>query len=129
MNFKRGILWLKRFLVPFDWKLLVFLLLFLNVKLIFKLAAILLIYILQPRTGFGLKFKSSRLPLFYPSMIIIAVLNQVIHHDFANTNYWIVLWVGIGFWILSLLAIHHLKIFVDNNSEEKIYRTLIIFFF
>ena len=41
-----------------DWKLLVFLLLFLNVKLAIKIPAIALIYILQFDFKFGFRFKN-----------------------------------------------------------------------
>ena len=66
MNTGKGVLSINRFRTEADWKLLVFLLLFMNVKIVVKLLAVLLIYVLQPNLRLGLRLKNSRLPLFYP---------------------------------------------------------------
>jgi hypothetical protein len=89
-----------------DWKLLVLLLLFLNVKLAIKIPAIALIYLLQFNFKFGFKFKNSRLPLFYPLIIVLAFVGLVINQSYQTTNYIIVFLTGISFWLLCILAIH-----------------------
>jgi hypothetical protein len=111
-----------------DWRLLLFLVLFLNVKLAVKIPAIALIYLLQFNFKFGFSFKNSRLPFFYLLAIAIAVLNWVISRNYLNINYNIVLLTGIGFWVLCILAMHQIKLFVENNDTETIHRTIIIFF-
>ena len=58
-----------------DWRLLLFLVLFLNVKMAIKVPAIALIYLLQFNFKFGFSLKNSRLPLFYLLAIGIALLN------------------------------------------------------
>ncbi len=111
-----------------DWKLLIFLLLFLNVKLVVKIAAIFLIYVLRPDFKFGFSLKNSRLPLFYLLVIGIAVFNWFISGMMGNFNYGLVLISGILFWVLCILAIHQIKLSVDKNDPEIIHRTILIFF-
>src|ERR1700744_2400375 len=111
-----------------DWRLLLFLVLFLNVKLAVKIPAIALIYLLQFNFKFGFSFKNSRLPLFYLLAIAISVLNWVISMHYLNLNYNLVLLTGVGFWVLCILAMHQVKLFVDNNDTETIHRTIVIFF-
>jgi len=110
-----------------DWKLLVFLLLFLNVKLAIKIPAIALIYILQFDFKFGFRFKNSKLPLFYPIVIVIATINWLIagHYNAAGTLLWL---TGISFWVLCILAMHQVKLSVEKNSAEIINHTLVAFF-
>jgi hypothetical protein len=127
MNTRISVL-LKSYFARIDWKLLLFLLLFLNVKLVIKLAALIFIYILKPNIKFGIRLNSSRLPLFYCLAIIIGLINAILYQGYTNLNYSLALFTGISYWILSILAIHQLKLFVEKNDPEVIYRTLVIFF-
>ncbi len=111
-----------------DWRLLLFLVLFLNVKMAIKVPAIALIYLLQFNFKFGFSFKNSRLPFFYLLAIVIALLNWVISRNYFSINYNIVLLTGIGFWALCILAMHQVKLFIENNDTETIHRTIIAFF-
>ncbi|HTK22447.1 MAG TPA: hypothetical protein VL442_23175, partial [Mucilaginibacter sp.] len=111
-----------------DWRLLLFLVLFLNVKMAVKVPAIVLIYVLQFNFKFGFSLKNSRLPLFYLLAIGIALLNWLISRSYFNINYDIVLLTGIGFWVLCILAMHQVKLFVENNDTETIHRTIVAFF-
>ena len=111
-----------------DWKLLLFLVLFLNVKMAVKIPAILLIYLLQFDFKFKFSFKNSRLPLFYLLAIAIAIFNWIISRNYFNLNYDIVLLTGIGFWLLCILAMHQVKLFVEKNDTETIHRTIVAFF-
>lgn len=111
-----------------DWKLLIFLLLFLNFKLIIKIFALVLIYALRPDLKFRFKTKRSRLPLFYFAMIGIAILNWLFIGVYDNFNYTLVLITGILFWVLCILAIHQIKLAVEKNEPEIIHRTIIAFF-
>ena len=111
-----------------DWRLLTFLLLFLNVKLAVKIPVIILFSLWQFNFKFGFRFKDSRLPLFYPLIIVIALVNWVIYKDYINGNYNIMLFVGIGFWLLCILAIHQVKLAVDNNPPEMVHQTISVFF-
>ena len=111
-----------------DWKLLLFLLLFLNVKLIVKVAAIVLIYLLQFNFKFGFHRRNSRLPLFYPIVIAIGILNWFLLAGFNDTNYTVAFLTGIFFWALCILAVHQVKLFIEQNSPAVIHQTITVFF-
>jgi hypothetical protein len=128
MNTMRRVLHTIPFAKTIHWKLLIFLLLFLNVKLAVKLVAILFIYLLQPNFRFGFRLKNSRLPLFYPLVIVIAIVNTIIYGQIFQVNYLMVLLVGIGIWTFCILAIHQVKNIVDSTNPEIIFNTLVLFF-
>jgi len=111
-----------------DWKLLVFLILFLNVKLLVKVIAIILLYFLRPDFSFGFRLKNSRLPFFYIIVIAIAVINLVISRLFTQLNYDLVFAAGISFWAILILAIHQVKLSIEKNDPAIIHRTLVYFF-
>jgi hypothetical protein len=118
----------KKTLSRIDWKLLLFLLLFLNVKLAVKIPAIVIIYLLQFNFKFGFSFKNSRLPLFYLLIIIIASVDIFINKSYESPYYFGVFFNGVFFWILCILAIHQIKLSVENNPVEIIQRTILAFF-
>lgn len=111
-----------------NWKLLLFLILFLNVKLAVKVVALLLIFLFQPNLRLGFRLKNSRLPLFYPAMIGLAILNAFLYRQFFQLNSALVLGMGLLFWGLCILAIHQVKLFVERNDAEMIHNTLVAFF-
>lgn len=111
-----------------DWQLLLFLTLFVNVKLFIKAAAILLIYIWRPHFRFGLSFTHSRLPLFYVVAASIALLNYFLLAGFASLNYSMTVVTGLLFWLLCLLAMHQVKLSVERNEAAVIHKTLLLFF-
>jgi hypothetical protein len=128
MNTRDGVLHVRQFLKKVDWKLLVFLLLLLNVKLVIKLAAILMVYAWRFNFKFGYSFKNSRLPVFYPAIILIAVLNAFVFNRTEDPNYIFSFITGLGFWMACILGGHQLKLFVEKNSTEVITSTLTLFF-
>jgi hypothetical protein len=111
-----------------DWKLLVLLLLFLDVKMVIKVPAIVLVYVLQPNFNFGFKLKNSRLPLFYLFISALAIVAMVINKSYLNSNYFLVLFTGIGFWLLCVLAIHKVKLTVEQQQPKVIHQTIVVFF-
>lgn len=111
-----------------DWTLLAFLVLFLNVKLAVKAAALVLIFVLRPNFKFEFRLKNSRLPLFYLLVIGIALFNWLVSGRMADLNYGLVLATGVLFWLMCILAIHQVKIAVDKNSIETLHRTILVFF-
>lgn len=119
---------LKKAINRIDWKLLLFLLLFLDVKMGIKIAAIVIIYLLRFNFKFGFSFKNSRLPLFYPLIMLIPFINLIINKGYANPDYLLVFVTGIGFWLICVLAIHQVKLAVENNDTEIIHRTILVFF-
>ncbi|MDP9079232.1 MAG: hypothetical protein M3O71_17525 [Bacteroidota bacterium] len=111
-----------------DWQLLLFLVLFLNVKIAVKIAAVVIIYLLRFNFKFGLSFKNSRLPLFYLLIVLISLMNLFITKGYNNPGYLLVFFMGIGFWLMCLLAIHQVKLSVENNETETIHNTVLAFF-
>jgi hypothetical protein len=120
INFKK----LKTFA---DWKLLLFLLLFLDVKLAVKVPAIIIIYLLQFDFKFGFSLKNSRLPLFYLLVIAIAFINLVLNLNSADPRYLLVFFNGVLFWLMCILAIHQVKLAVENNTAVTIHNTILLF--
>jgi len=111
-----------------DWKLLVFLILLINVKLYIKLIALLFIFILRP--GFKMLFHPNRLriPLFYVAIIAFSVLQLLVWPSHLDNKYLPVLFSAIGFWCISFLVLHQLRLAVDINETEKLHRTVLVFF-
>ena len=128
MNKKTAVANLWSRIYSIDWKLLIFLLLFLDVKLWVKIAAIVLIFILRFNLKFGFRLKDARLPLFYVLVIAIAIFNWLIGGNITNFNYELVLLSGILFWGLCILAIHQVKLSVEENDVATIHRTILVFF-
>ncbi len=118
----------KTVLHAIDWKLLLFLTLVLDVKLVVKIAAIAVIYLLRFNFKFKFSFKDSRLPLFYPLIIVIAFVGFVVNDTFDSPNYLPVFFAGLAFWGMCLLTAHQVKLSVENNSVEVIHRTILVFF-
>jgi len=119
---------LKSLFTGIDWKLFLFLILFLNVKLPVKVAAIILLYIAQPNFKFGFNARFSRLPLFYAGMIVIAVVNWFLNGNYTYLNLNISFVLGILFWVLCILVIHQLKLFTEKNDPAVIHNTIRLFF-
>jgi hypothetical protein len=119
---------IQSYLKSADWPLLVFLLLFFNVKLVVKLAAVLLIYAWRFNVQHGFSLRRSRLPLFYPAVIVIALINWLVYGLFKNSHYNIALFTGILFWGLCILACHQVKLAVERNTPQVMHRTVFLFF-
>ena len=111
-----------------DWKLLLFLILFLNVKLVVKLVAILLIYLLQFNFRFGFRLRNSRLPIFYLMVVGIAIFNWILSGGITNIHYTVAFSTGIFFWSLCILAMHQVKLSVEQNSADVLNQTITVFF-
>jgi hypothetical protein len=110
-----------------EWKLLLFLILFMDVKLVVKAFALIFIYFMHPDFNFGFRTKDSRLPLFYLIVVLIAILNFIFYHNFSG-NYVMVALAGVLIWIACILAIHQIKLFVERTDIEILHNTLLVFF-
>jgi len=119
---------IKKLKESLDWKLLLFLILFLDVKIAVKIAAIIVLYLLRVDFNFGFKVKGSRLPLFYPLIIVFAFVGLIVNKSYAAHSYMPTFLYGIFFWMLCLLAMHQVKLSVEQNQTGIIHRTLLIFF-
>lgn len=119
---------LKKLRHSVNWPMLAFLVLFLNVKTPVKIVAIVLIYIFHPDFRFGFKLRNSRLPLFYPLIIGIALLALLINADYNHQNYLLLFILGISCWPLALLATHQMKRAVEHTDPQILHRTVTAFF-
>lgn len=111
-----------------DWNILIFLLLFLNVKLVVKLAAIILICLLQFNFKLGFRLRNSRLPLFYLIIVGIGIFNWLVTAGFTNLNYNFTFLTGLCFWLFSILAIHQVKLAVEHHDPSVIHQTIRVFY-
>ena len=127
MNTRPNAFTIKKPANAIEWKLLIFLILVMDVKLAVKFAAIVLIYILQPDFKFGFSIKNSRLPLFYLLLPLIAILNWAIYQNYT-LNYTLVLFTGVVFWIVCLLSVQQIKLFIERTDIEILHNTLLFFF-
>jgi hypothetical protein len=127
MNTSQGVLSSKKPAIEIEWKLLAFLVLFLDVKLFVKCIALIFIYVTQPDFKFGFRIKKSRLPLFYILVIGIALLNFIIYPNLSG-NYISVAFTGILIWLAAILAIHQLKLCVEKTDINILHNTLLMFF-
>ena len=117
----------RSYLASIDWQLLVFLLLFLDVKMLVKLGAVMVCFILLRLNKQSLSFRLKELPMFYPLVIIISILVAISTALFVNVKYDIVLATGILFWLLCLFACAFVKHSVETKQTETIHRTILLF--
>jgi|SRR5450432_111586 len=110
-----------------EWKLLVFLVLFLDVKLAVKGVAIAFIYFVQPDFNFGIRTRDSRLPLFYLIVIGIGIFNLLTGPQISR-NYLMVVFTGILIWTACFLAVHQVKLFVEKTEKSVLHNTILVFF-
>ena len=110
-----------------DWRLLLFMLMLMNVKLAVKIAGVVLIYCLRPDFKFGIHFKKSRIPLFYPLIIALVLFGWLFSGLIKNINYDLTLITGIFFWLLCLLAFHQIKYAIEKNTSQTIHQTIFVF--
>lgn len=115
--------------ISIDWKLLFFLILFLNVKLVVKVFALVLVYLWQFNFRFGLSLMRSRLPLFYPAAMIIVGLNWIVYGLYSDQDYSFTLLNGMMYWAAALLAIHQVRLSIEKHDPLVLHRTIMLFFF
>jgi hypothetical protein len=128
MQLERLTIWVKEKMYKVDWNLLIFLLLFLHVKLAVKLAALVFIYWRRFDLSFKFSLKQPGLPFFYPAMIGIALVNFLVYGLFRDSHYSFLLLTGIIFWIMCILALHQVTLSVTQSSLEKLHNALLVFF-
>jgi hypothetical protein len=111
-----------------NWQLLLFLVLVMNVKLVVKVAAILLFVIVNRRMLFEKRIYRQRFILFYVSMIAITVVNVLLNIKSLSLNYAIVVFTGICFWLLCIAAAFIITWFVQQTDTIKLHTTICLFF-
>jgi hypothetical protein len=111
-----------------DWKLFLFLVLVMNVKLVVKIIAIIAIVVLE-RKSFTLKsFIRKPYILFYMGMIAIALINLLLQYRDLHLPYLLVTGMGILLWMMPAIAGYHSYNIVQKGDLDKIHRTVSFFF-
>jgi hypothetical protein len=123
-----------------NWPLLIFLLLFLNVKLYVKIGAIIFALVLHrdnvPGRKGVLHWKRFLSPdlfrkkwiAFYVSMLLLAVINLLIAVPSMSRNGLLAFALGCGYWIMAMIAGWQVYLFVRNEgNKEKLHRTVTVF--
>jgi len=118
---------LKDYFRQLDWPLLIFLILFLNVKLYIKVAAILLVIFVRGRAV----LPKGKIPLwwgFYISMIVLAVINLLL--SFSTLSFPALFAFGLGcvYWLLAMMAAWLMYMFVQQGDKERLHTTVSFFF-
>ncbi len=111
-----------------DWPLLLFLVLVLNVKLVVKLVGLLFIYLVRRNFHFRFSLKPPAIPLFYPAMIVIALVNFVVYALYSRANYSFLVLTGIGFWMVCILVFHQLSFAMKRSPLSVLHNTVTVFF-
>src|SRR3569833_2825672 len=117
---------LQNYLQRLDWPLLIFLTLFLNVKLYVKVTAVLFALIMRkplvPKASFPPWWR------FYAAMIELAMINLVISFSTLSLPALYAFGLGCTYWLLAMLAAWQVYLFVQQGDREKIYTTITFFF-
>jgi hypothetical protein len=108
--------------------LLLFLVLVLDVKLAIKIPALVLVYAFQWNFSFGFRLRNSRLPLFYPLVVVLTAMDWLIVKGLSDAHYNLVAISAIVSWLACLGACHQVKLFTERQDMEVIHQTLWWFF-
>lgn len=119
---------LKKRAAQISWPLMVFLLLVLNVKLVIKVIAVLLICIYN-RKQFSIKnFFKQRYLWFYFGMIGIGLINVMLQYSSLNISYGITAAMGLSFWAMCALIAYQLFTIVQKEDTIKVHNAICLFF-
>lgn len=111
-----------------NWPLLVFMVLVLDVKLIVKVAAVLLICIYNWKTISVKSFFSQRYVWFYFGVICIGLINLLLQFKNVNTVYLATTVIGIAFWMMCAIIAYNVYIIIQKENSANIHNTISTFF-
>jgi len=118
----------KKYLQSINWTVLIFLVLVLNVKLVVKIAALLIISLINRKKLFNKQILNQGIIVFYFSMIALVVIHVMLYFSSASFPYLIAATMSAGLWFLAALASYHVFVFTNEESTEKLHNTLTLFF-
>jgi hypothetical protein len=111
-----------------NWSLLLFLLLVLNVKMVVKVAAILVLLLLNRKLFIRKETYKQKFTWFYWGMVIIAGFNLLLSFSSFSVDYSVAVLTGICFWLLCIGAAFLSHWFVSNTDKVKLDATITLFF-
>jgi hypothetical protein len=91
-----------------NWPLLVFLILVLNVKLVVKVAAVIIISIINWKQISVKEFFRQRYLFFYFGLACIGLINLLLQYKNINTTYLFAVALGVSFWMMSAVIAYQL---------------------
>jgi len=118
----------KHWLQKINWQLLVFLIFFLNVKMVVKIAAIILILFFNRRLFIQKNIFRQNLTWFYCILIVIGILNLLLNLNSLSFNYLLVAVTGFFFWLLCIAAALLNTWFVEKTETGILHNTISLFF-
>ncbi|MDP4262632.1 MAG: hypothetical protein Q8941_08880 [Bacteroidota bacterium] len=111
-----------------NWTLLLFLLLVLNVKMLIKIPAIILLLVLNREMFRAKSIYRQKFIWFYFSMAGIAVIDLLLNITSLSPNHLLAVSAGIGFWLLCAAAAFLNYWFVLKTDTDKLQTTVTLFF-
>ena len=126
---RRSWLWLRHWMGRIDWPLLLFLILFLNVKLYVKVVAVLLAFGLHRRLPHFRELFQKRWLGFYGSMLFLAGIHLLLSFSSLSMPALLSFGLGFGYWLLAMAAAWLIFLFVERQEDkERLHRTATLFF-
>jgi len=111
-----------------NWPLLVFMLLVLNVKLVIKVVAILIITIINRKNISVRDFFRQRYLFFYFGIICIGLINLLLQYKSINSSYLVTVAIGLSFWMMCAVIAYNMYLIVQKEDATKIHNTVSVFF-
>lgn len=119
---------IRAYFTKVNWLLLLFLVLVLNVKLVIKIAALVIITIYRYRSVTWKNIRRQHLLYFYFGIVAIGLLNLIFNFGSVAPNYSIVFLFGVGLWMAAAAASFHLFEIIQNEKKEILHNTFTSFF-
>ncbi len=116
------------YLRKINWVLLLFLLLVLNVKMVIKIGAIILLVLINRKILLERSVYRQRFIWFYVSMIIIAGSNLALNPGSLSVNYLVLVSVGTAFWAMCIMAALINSWLVHRTDIARLHQTISLFF-
>ena len=110
-----------------NWLLLVALLLLLNVKLVVKLAAFLIIFIYRYRRVEWKTLHRQKHLYFYFAVILIGLINYLLSQKQGMSQF-VATGLGIFLWLVCLAATYYLYRIVQQEEITRLFNTISLFF-
>lgn len=111
-----------------NWPLLVFLLLVLNVKLVVKVAAVIIISIVNWKLISVKDFFRQRYLFFYFGLACIGLINLLLQYKNVNATYLFAVALGVSFWMMCAVIAYQLYKIVQKEEVNRIHNTVSVFF-
>jgi hypothetical protein len=116
------------YLRKINWTLLLFLVVVLNVKMLVKVPAIIILLLINRKMFLDKNIYRQKFIWFYFILSGIAILNVLINISTVSVNYLLAATTGIAFWLLAAAAACLNYRFVTNTDIVKLRATINLFF-